>query len=527
MSQTADSGDHRLPLARQLLDALNDPKRRDRAAAAVILCYVALWTCYGVIAKGSQDIHADMSEQFALSRELAWGYWKHPPLTAVIVRGWFTIFPTADWAYYLLAMMNVGVTLWLVWLLSGRFLDSDKRVAGLALLTLVPFFNFHALRFNANAVLLPLWAATTLAFLQSFETRRITDAALAGITAAAAMYGKYWSIMLLLGLGFAALVDSRRSTYFRSPAPWVTIAVGSLMLAPHVAWLLANDLAPFSYARMVHGATSMASQLGSVLRYLIGAIGYVMVPLVAVLLAARPSRDAVADMIWPLSPRRRFAALAFWATLLVPPIVATFLQIELSSLWTMSAWTLLPVILLSSPLLTISRRDATRLVTLAIIFPLVMIAVAPAIAFNVHRSDHPPGITQTSRVAEPIEQLWRQTSNQPLRLFAAYDEFTDGVSFYMRDHPVALHVIDILQRYLVDYKLSGTVKELITHNGLAMMCPARTRSPPDAEKCMSTAAWIANQFPAGMQEEFEVNRRYLGIDGKPARYLLITIPPRQ
>jgi hypothetical protein len=25
----------------------------------------------------------------------------------------------------------------------------------------------------------------------------------------------------------------------------------------------------------------------------------------------------------------------------------------------------------------------------------------------------------------------------------------------------------------------------------------------------------------------EVSRRYLGVDGKPARYLLITIPPRQ
>ena len=32
------------------------------------------------IAKGSQDIHFDMSEQFALARELALGYPKHPPL---------------------------------------------------------------------------------------------------------------------------------------------------------------------------------------------------------------------------------------------------------------------------------------------------------------------------------------------------------------------------------------------------------------------------------------------------------------
>src|SRR5262249_6984122 len=212
---------------------------------------------------------------------------------------------------------------------------------------------------------------------RSFETRRIVDAAFAGIAAAAAMYGKYWSIMLLLGLGFAALADSRRGAYFSSPAPWVTIAVGALMLAPHAYWLVAKDLAPFSYAMKVHAAISMGTQLGSVVRYLVGAIAYVMVPLILVALAARPSRDAVVDMIWPASPRRRFAALAFWATLLLPPIIATFARIELTSLWTMSAWTLLPIMLLSSCLVTISRRDATRILALAIILPPVMIAVAP------------------------------------------------------------------------------------------------------------------------------------------------------
>ena len=80
-------------------------------------------------------------------------------------------------------------------------------MVGLALLTLVPFFNFHALKFNQNTVLLPLWAATTLFFLRSFESRRMLDGALAGVFAALSIYGKYWSVMLLVGLGIAALTD--------------------------------------------------------------------------------------------------------------------------------------------------------------------------------------------------------------------------------------------------------------------------------------------------------------------------------
>ena len=59
--------------------------------------------------------------------------------------------------------------------------------------------------------------------------------------AAAAMLGKYWSIFLLAGLALAALVDARRAVFFRSHAPWITIAVGALLLAPHLAWLVAHD----------------------------------------------------------------------------------------------------------------------------------------------------------------------------------------------------------------------------------------------------------------------------------------------
>ena len=98
MSATTDSGRRGLALMERLLDSLTDPARRERSVAAALLCYVALWTLYGILAKASQDIHVDMSEQFALARELALGYPKHPPLTMAVVRAWFAVFPAADWA---------------------------------------------------------------------------------------------------------------------------------------------------------------------------------------------------------------------------------------------------------------------------------------------------------------------------------------------------------------------------------------------------------------------------------------------
>ena len=71
----------------------------------MLVGYCGLWTLYGTIAKGSQDIHFDMGEMVAWSREIVLGTPKHPPLAAWLVRAWFAVFPLADWAYYLFAMV--------------------------------------------------------------------------------------------------------------------------------------------------------------------------------------------------------------------------------------------------------------------------------------------------------------------------------------------------------------------------------------------------------------------------------------
>src|SRR3974390_3113280 len=148
----------------RLVAALADPARRQPTTALVLAGYCGLWTLYGAIAKGSQDVHFDMGEMVAWARETGWGTPKHPPFGAWLVGAWFSLFPLADWAYYLFAMALATLALWIAWRLSARYLDGEKRVVGLALLTLVPFYNFHALKFNANTVMLPLWAAATALF---------------------------------------------------------------------------------------------------------------------------------------------------------------------------------------------------------------------------------------------------------------------------------------------------------------------------------------------------------------------------
>jgi hypothetical protein len=496
----------------RLTEALADPARRERTVVAVLLGYLAVWTLYALISKSSQDLHADMTEQFALSQDLAAGYGKHPPLAMAVVRLWFAVFPVTEWAYYLLAVTTATLALWIAWRVCARFLDGEKRVVGLALLTLIPFFNFHALKYNQNTVLMPLWGATTLFFLRSFETRRMLDAALAGAAAAAAMYGKYWSIVLLAGLGLAALLDSRRKVYFHSPAPWVTIAVGAVALAPNLASLIAQDFAAFSYAFDTHGRRPIGATSYGAVGYLTGAAAYVAAPVIVALLATRPGRAAMRDVLWPASPERQLAAAAFWATLLVPILFALVAGFKLTSLWTMPSWTLLPVVLLSSPLLAITRREAARVVAIACVLPFLALAAAPAIALLTHRAEVPAAAAHSSLLAGPVERLWRKTSDRPLRLFGGFVDLGHGIAFYLPSHPLVVPALD--------GKPPPDLDQRVARDGIVLVCPLNSAG------CVENANARASHAPAGKRLEVEVSRNFLGLAGPPARYLIIAVPPR-
>jgi len=107
--------------------------------------------------------------------------------------------------------------LWTVDLISRRFVKGDKRVIVLLLLMLLPIYQFHAQRFNANAVLLATWPLATYCFLRSFENREIRWAIAAGAAGALAMLGKYYSVFLIGSFFVAALWSSATAGLISSP----------------------------------------------------------------------------------------------------------------------------------------------------------------------------------------------------------------------------------------------------------------------------------------------------------------------
>ncbi|HTK14402.1 MAG TPA: glycosyltransferase family 39 protein [Xanthobacteraceae bacterium] len=492
----------------RLADNLADPASSRFTVLCLLAVYVVAWTVYGAIAQGNQDLPFDMAEQVAWSRELALGFLKHPPLAAALVKAWFTVLPVSDFAYYFLAMLVAAVGLWVAWMLSGEFIGGYKRVAGLALLSLLPVFNFQALKYNVNTVLIPLWAATTLWFLRSYLTRNHVYAALAGIGAAGAILGKYWSFFLLLGLVLAALTDHRRGRYLRSATPWITVVVGLMALSPHLIWLFNTRLAQLSHALAAHPAKPEGVAAESVPIFIAHVLAYAALPVAVTLYFSKTAEGAWRDILLPRDPNRRWAAIAFWIPLLIPIGAALVAEIEIAAPWTIAAWSLLPIVLLSSSRIEVSRRAAARLLAVALVFPLLMVVISPVIAYVVHREGKVvPSAAHSRLLAKQVAEQWHQLTTVPLQLVGGDSSLTYGVVTYMPDRPRAYP------------DLSSVPQAELDRDGAVAVCYAADSG------CIAAArGWFAGDVRSVVSQ---IQRTHFGYRGIPRRYEILLKPPRE
>ena len=436
------------------------------------------------------------------------GYYKHPPLSALIPAAWFAVFPAADWSFHLLAMVNAAVALFAVDRIARLYLSGDKRLLVLLLLLLTPFYQFHAQRFASNQVLLSTWPIATYCFLRAFKTRGLAWSAAAGLTAALAMLAKYYSIYLIAAFIVAALAHPARWTYLRSSSPWVSAAIGLIVLAPHLLWLRTGAFTPFDYVYAAHGGSSLGQVIASVGTYLLGGLAYVALPVAAYAFVVRPDWRLIAQTLWPPDPDRRLLVMLLAAQLLLPALSAPFLGVPLTSLWTMQSWFLLPIVLLSPSAAAVPRLRAVYVAASVLAITALALLAAPVDAWTKHVKGTKHGEAYYRAISDEITREWRRHTDRPLRIVMG--DWVWAVTFYSPDHPDAVPDFDLSVAPWV-------TPERLEREGYVVLC--------DQPSCIREADRRAATEPRAIRREIELSRRYLGRQGPSARFTVVIVPP--
>ncbi len=492
-----------------LADRLSQPGRRfvaEHAERTIVVsalaAFVVLWMIFDIVSLASVDLHSDWSEAALWAHNFAFGY-KHPPMTAWLFMLWFAVFPRQDWAADLLNVLVVAIGLGVTWRLLRDHLDKTRALLGLIALVLIPLYDIKTAILNANTVMIPFWAAALLFYLRARRGLGILDAFLAGAFASLTVFGKYWALFLVAGMAIAALVGPDTRRFWRSPAPYVMALGAAIVIAPHLWWFV-SEHGGTSYAFMrdtVVVSQSFGTALLRSARYLVNCIAYAIVPIVF-LAVLRPSRAALAEMIWPRDDDRRQALLLLVFPLVLPALVNLAIPYRLTADWTYPNWALLPVVLYASREIVVDERAVARAGLVALAVTLAAIVVSPMVAYaRLTRADD-----QYRAHFREVARLADRLAGQPVRLFWGSPNITAGLPFYLpKADPLTVD------------PLSAEGRDAIGAHGLVVVCVS-TDAP-----CRRVGAELA--AAGGHAANAMLTRNFLGVSGEPMNFEITVVPP--
>jgi hypothetical protein len=430
-----------------------------------------------------------------------------------VARVWTSVFPLTNWSFQLMALTNSAIALWGVDLISRHFVRGDKRIAVLLLLMLLPTYQFHAQRFNANTVLLATWPIATYCFLRSFETRQVVWAIAAGATAALAMLGKYYSAFLIGSFVFAAICHPQRRAYFSSLAPWVSTVVGFAALGPHLHWLATTGAMPFTYALAGHAGKAIGPSLIEALLFLLGVALTLAIPTVTWVLIAGYRLKRFSHDFRAMNPGLLLLFLVSVGTIVLPAITTVALGTDMPPIWALQGLFLFGILIVCGTSYPIERFYSVNLAVLVIVIAVAAVfVVAPihALYRNVHPLHEGRNFYRLS--AMELTRQWHKQSDAALPAVGGDDGLAFAMAFYSPDHPV-------YEERLVFPHTEGLPLQTTFKRGWAALCFN------EDEACSASLERTAARASRFVRSEFVIQSTLLGKPGAAQRFTALIVTP--
>ena len=209
-------------------------------ADRLVLLWLGVWWIANLVQAGFTELANDEAYYHMFAERLAWGYFDHPPVTALLVWAGERLFGGELGVRFFFTVLQ-PLYLWILWRLI-RPADAGRRDAALfvvvsAATLMLQLYGFIAVPDG------PLMFTTAL-FLLTFkwfsENRRRAWLWM-GIAMALMAYSKYHGALVVL---FALAANPRQ---LLRPALYSSGAVALLLLGPHLVWQYEHDWASFAY----------------------------------------------------------------------------------------------------------------------------------------------------------------------------------------------------------------------------------------------------------------------------------------
>ncbi len=200
---------------------------------------LAGWVLINVLQAVFTNLHADEAYYWMYSQNLDWGFFDHPPMTALLIFLGDSLMHTELGVRLLILVLS---TLTMAMIMDE--LNEQKDLLFLVVFILsFPLVHTHIGGFLAipDSPLVFFTLLFYLLYKRFVQKPTLQLSVLIAIVAAAMIYSKYHAF---LALGFVVLSNLKllKNKYF-----WLTIGITLILLLPHVIWQVVNEYPSLKY----------------------------------------------------------------------------------------------------------------------------------------------------------------------------------------------------------------------------------------------------------------------------------------
>jgi hypothetical protein len=204
--------------------------------------FLTAWAIINLFQARLTPLNNDEAYYWMYSGNLAWGYFDHPPMIALMIKiGYFFI--KNELGVRIVVVLSQLLTLWIMWLLTDRPEKGERNniLMFFMLVVLLPVFNIYSYFATPDAPLILFAAVFLLTYKNFLAEDSWKNALLMGIAIAALMYSKYHSGLLII------LVILSNPRLLLNVKLYAAGLLAFMLFFPHLFWQYSSDFPSFKY----------------------------------------------------------------------------------------------------------------------------------------------------------------------------------------------------------------------------------------------------------------------------------------
>lgn len=215
---------------------------------AVLVVFMLVWMIINILQAGYTELLHDEAYYWVWSKELAWGYFDHPPLVALEIFFSKTLF-SGELGVRLATVVTSCGFIYGLW----KLVTPSYRTINYFILITAGTLFIHVYGFitTPDAPLMFFAVIYLLIYRRVLERLTIQNSLLWGLSMALVMYSKYHGLLLII----FSLIG--HWAWLKKPGFYLAVFFGILLYSPHLIWQYEHDFPSLQYHLVDRGSKSI------------------------------------------------------------------------------------------------------------------------------------------------------------------------------------------------------------------------------------------------------------------------------